>query len=45
LGIEQGGFPNFMRDGIIADHFVDLTPLMGIATMIMQKVAGHSIPI
>jgi len=29
IGIEQGMFPNFMRDGIIADKFVDLRPLLG----------------
>jgi ABC-type glycerol-3-phosphate transport system substrate-binding protein len=29
LGIEQGGFPNFMRDGVIADHFLDMTDLIG----------------
>jgi ABC-type glycerol-3-phosphate transport system substrate-binding protein len=28
LGIEQGGFPNYMKDGVIADYFVDLTPLI-----------------
>jgi len=29
LGIEQGTFPNFMRDGIIAEHFLDLTDRIG----------------
>jgi ABC-type glycerol-3-phosphate transport system substrate-binding protein len=31
LGLEQGGFPNFMKDGIIADYFVDLTDVVGDA--------------
>jgi len=29
LGIEQGWFPNFMKDGIIGNYFVDLTDLIG----------------
>jgi len=29
LGIEQGVFPNFMKNGIIADYFVDLTDQIG----------------
>src|SRR5690606_8594887 len=29
LGLEQGGFPNYMRDGIIAQYFVDLTDRIG----------------
>lgn len=29
LGIEQGTFPNFMRDGIIDTYFVNLTDLIG----------------
>jgi ABC-type glycerol-3-phosphate transport system substrate-binding protein len=29
LGIEQGSFPNFMKNGIIADNFVDLTDRIG----------------
>jgi len=29
LGIEQGQFPNYMKDGIIAKHFLDLTDLIG----------------
>ncbi len=29
LGLEQGGFPNYMKDGIIANYFVDLTDLIG----------------
>ncbi len=29
LGIEQGAFPNFMRNGIIADYFLDLTDRIG----------------
>lgn len=28
LGIEQGGFPNFMKNGIVADTFVDLTDIV-----------------
>lgn len=28
LGLEQGGFPNFMKDGIIEKYFVDLTDLV-----------------
>lgn len=27
IGIEQGGFPNFMRDGAVARYFLDLTDL------------------
>jgi ABC-type glycerol-3-phosphate transport system substrate-binding protein len=29
VGIEQGDFPRFMIDGIIADHYLDLTDLIG----------------
>ena len=29
LGIEQGAFPQFMKDGVVAEKFVDLTPLIG----------------
>jgi len=29
LGIERGQFPNFMRNGIIADYFLDLTDRIG----------------
>ena len=29
IGIEQGTFPNFMRNGTIANYFVDLTDLIG----------------
>ena len=29
LGIEQGGFPNYMKDGVIANYFVDLTDRIG----------------
>jgi ABC-type glycerol-3-phosphate transport system substrate-binding protein len=29
LGIEQGAFPQFMQDGIIAEKFVNLTPRLG----------------
>jgi ABC-type glycerol-3-phosphate transport system substrate-binding protein len=29
LGLEQGGFPNYMKDGVIATYFVDLTDLIG----------------
>jgi ABC-type glycerol-3-phosphate transport system substrate-binding protein len=29
LGLEQGGFPNYMKDGVIANYFVDLTDLIG----------------
>jgi ABC-type glycerol-3-phosphate transport system substrate-binding protein len=29
LGIEQGGFPNYMKDGVIANYFVDLTGTIG----------------
>jgi ABC-type glycerol-3-phosphate transport system substrate-binding protein len=29
LGIERGGFGGFMKDGIIEQYFVDLTPLIG----------------
>jgi ABC-type glycerol-3-phosphate transport system substrate-binding protein len=28
LGLEQGGFPKFMKDGIIEKYFVDLTDLV-----------------
>lgn len=28
IGIEQGGFPNFMRDGAVARYFLDLTDLI-----------------
>jgi ABC-type glycerol-3-phosphate transport system substrate-binding protein len=28
LGIEQGGFPNYMKNGVIAQYFVDLTDLI-----------------
>jgi arabinosaccharide transport system substrate-binding protein len=28
LGIEQGAFPNFMKDGVIEKYFVDLTDLI-----------------
>jgi ABC-type glycerol-3-phosphate transport system substrate-binding protein len=29
LGIEQGAFPNFMKNGVIASNFVDLTDSIG----------------
>lgn len=29
LGLEQSGFPNYMKDGVIATYFVDLTDLIG----------------
>ena len=29
LGLEQGGFPNYMKDGVIANYFVNLTDLIG----------------
>lgn len=29
LGIEQGAFPNYMKNGIIADNFLDLTDRIG----------------
>jgi len=29
LGIERGGFGGFMKNGTIANYFVDLTPLIG----------------
>jgi len=29
LGLEQGQFPNFMKNGVIADNFVDLTDVIG----------------
>jgi ABC-type glycerol-3-phosphate transport system substrate-binding protein len=29
LGIERGAFPNYMRNGIIADYFLDLTDRIG----------------
>jgi arabinooligosaccharide transport system substrate-binding protein len=29
VGIERGSFGNFMKDGAIAQYFVDLTPLIG----------------
>lgn len=29
LGLEQGGFPNYMKDGVIETYFLDLTDLIG----------------
>jgi len=29
LGLEQGGFPNYMKDGVIANYFLDLTDMIG----------------
>jgi len=29
LGIEQGGFPNFMKNGVIASNFLDITDRVG----------------
>jgi len=29
LGLEQGQFPNFMKNGVIAENFVDLTDVIG----------------
>src|ERR1700742_2152670 len=31
VGIERGSFGGFMKDGAIANYFVDLTPLIGDA--------------
>ena len=44
LGIEQGTFPNFMKNGAIEKYFVDLTDLIKIPKNTLKAV-WQSIPI